>query len=136
MFPKSLIESAANTLDATDVSMLVTLIRGSQKYATNVAFYSDIEQKISQASGSVKAKQLNVVLDALEELGTGEFGIVGGDEGIRYSHTMEREALVDYALNVVYNVPYGTTTGTGDDNTKMYGIYGVGRIDPKYEGNL
>lgn len=123
MLTKAQITSASTTLDDTDIEMLVALFRISSRYKEYPEFFPDLESRLASVDGTIKAQQLNAVLDLIEDLGVGEVQIQGGDEGLRYSQTLEREALINYAMSVVYDqatfVPkpssaYGVAVGQRD----------------------
>lgn len=125
MLKKTEISSASAILDDTTVAMLVTLIRNSAKYKLNPPYYATVQEKLEDADGSIQAKQLNAILSKIEKLGIGEVEISGGDEGIRYSKTREREALVSYAMSILYTEPFSSISV--DPDATVLGSYGIGQ---------
>ena len=140
MLSKNQITSASATLDEVDVTMMVTLIRASIRFKENPAYYNDVEARIEDVDGTVKAKQLNAVLAEIVNLGIGEVGISGGDEGVRYSQTSEREALVNYAISVIYSQPFDSVSVVDEDGGSNSGGTGNYRVAQReldcYKGYL
>lgn len=124
MLTKAQIAAAPNTLDAIDIAMLVTILRKSVSYRSSPEFYPELEDAITATIGTVKAQQLNAIMDLIEALGPGEVAISGGDEGLRYSQTAEREAMLNYALSVLYD-----RTVAVEQSASAARAYGVGQRD-------
>lgn len=103
MLTKEQITAASPTLDDVDIEMIATLIRNSSSYQEYPDLYPNLMDKLNEINGTVKAQQINAILDLIEALGAGEVEIKGGEEGLRYSQTIEREALINYAINVLYD---------------------------------
>ncbi len=117
MLTKNEIVSAPATLDETDMEMWLALIRANTFYRGNKIFYPDVQGELDNADGTVKGKMLNAILDRIEALGVGEASIRGGDEGLNWSQSAERDALVKYGLSILYDavdVVSLTSTTTGD----------------------
>lgn len=104
MLTKQQITDASPTLDETDITMLVTLIRNSKRYRENAGLFGNLRAKILEANNTVRAKQLNAILALIQALGVGEVSINGGDDAISYSQSKEREAMVNYAISVLYEI--------------------------------
>ena len=102
--------------------MWLALIRANTIYRGNKEYYPDIEIELENASGTVKGQMLNAILDKIEELGIGEASIRNGDEGLNYSQGSERDALVRYALSVLYDA-VSTVIITG--STGQFGSFQV-----------
>jgi len=141
MITREKINAASNTLNDIDVESLIAVIRVSARYKTNPAYFTNLAEKFLATNGTVKAQQLNAVLDAIEALGIGQIEInqsqTVGTDGLVYSQVAEREALIDYALNVVYEEFFESSTG--EDNEAILilkGKYGVGRLPLDYQGYL
>src|SRR4051812_47850380 len=130
MLTKAQIAAASPNLDETDIQMLLTVIRNGASYKANSILYPDLEDRIEETSGTIKAQMLNAILDLLEVLGPGEVVLDGGSEGLRYSQTREREALVNYALAVIYDTQLIEII----DPTRATGNFGVGQrdVDPDF----
>lgn len=119
MLTKAEIAASSATLDETDVEMWLALVRANAFYRGNKAFYPDVPGEIDNADGTVKGKMLNAILDRIEALGVGEVNIRNGDEGVNWSQSSERDALVKYALSVLYDAtdvvyPVSGTGSFGD----------------------
>jgi hypothetical protein len=113
MLTKNEITTASATLDAVDVEMWLALIRANTYYRGNKFFYPDVQFQLEEANGTAKGQMLNAILDKIEALGVGEVSIRNGDEGLNYSQSQERDALVKYALSVLYDateIVYQTDT--------------------------
>jgi hypothetical protein len=130
MFTKAQISAAPNTLDSTDVQMWVAQIRSSARYRGNPELFPDLEDAIASVNGTIKAQQLNVTMAAIVALGTGEVRLSGGDDGLQFSQPAEREALINYALSVIYEplaaVPQVTESATSS-SAILYGRFGIGQ---------
>jgi hypothetical protein len=120
---KNEITSASVTLDAVDREMWLALIRANTVYRGNKEFYPDVEIELENASGTVKGQMLNAILDKIEELGIGEVSIRNGDEGLNYSQGSERDALVRYALSVLYDAV--STVEIVSTTSGQFGPYSV-----------
>lgn len=127
MLSKDQITAASSVIDETDVAMVMAVIRGSTKYKDNPVFYADIQTRIEDLDGTVQAKMVNAALAAIVDLGIGVVEIdqrrVGGSDGLYYSQVLERNALVDYIIGVMYPEFFESVT-IGTDGT-TYGSYGV-----------
>lgn len=106
MLSKEQISAASAVLDEVDIAMIVTVIRTSEKYKANPAYYINIQSVIEEADGGVQAKQLNAAMKAISDLGIGMVEIdqrrVSSSDGLYYSQILERNGLVDYMLGVLY----------------------------------
>jgi len=117
MLTKDEITAASPDLDDTDQEMWLALIRANTFYRGNKAFYPDVPGEIAAASGTLKGQMLNAILDKIEALGIGEASIRSGDEGLNWSQSSERDAMVKYGLSVLYDatdVVYQPNTSAGD----------------------
>lgn len=133
MFTRAQIAAADSTLSEVTVDMWVALIKNSQRYRTEPALFPNLEEAILEVDGTVKAQQLNVALDAIEALGPGEVALRGGDDGLQFSQTLEREALVSYGMSVVFDslaaVPQ-TADSSASTPVTVYGRYGIAQREP------
>lgn len=50
------------------------------------------------------SQQLSALVDALDEIGDGTVGVKGGRQGVDYSQTRDREALIAEVLDALYDV--------------------------------
>lgn len=141
MISRAKIDAASSTLTETAITSLVSIVRMTARYKENPAYFSDLATRLGAVNGSLKAKQLNAVLDELETLGVGEVEInqaqTVGTDGLVYSQIAEREGLIDYALGVLYEA-FAPSVYVDSEDTDMVlrGNYGVGRLPLKYEGYL
>jgi hypothetical protein len=111
MLTKDEITAAPDTLDSVDKAMWLTLIHANSFYRGNKALYPDVSGKLDAASGTVQGKMLNATLDKIEDLGIGEISLRTPEEGLSYSQSSERDALVRYGLSIMYDaVIYVTPT--------------------------
>jgi spore germination protein YaaH len=106
MLTKAQITAASSTLDETDMAMIIAIVRISDKYKANPAYYGDLASKVEDADGTIQAKMINAAIDAIEELGIGVIEIdqrrVGGSDGLYYSQLLERNSLMEYIIGVLY----------------------------------
>ncbi len=142
MISREDILASDDTLEEIDIDSLIAVVRTSARYKANPAFFTNLSEKLIATNGTLKAQQLNAVLDAIERLGIGQIEInqsqTVGTDGVIYSKVAEREALVDYALNVVYEELFDSVIATDDtDSTRtLEGNYAVGRLNLIYKGYL
>jgi hypothetical protein len=99
-----LISQASDHLSDKSVQLWLVLIRKSPKYRQNALIYSaDIEQRITATEGTVKARMLNALMMQIDDLGVGQVQIRGDREGTWWSQDDERTALVEEALDLLYD---------------------------------
>lgn len=120
MLSKAQINAASSALDETDIAMITAVVRGSEKYKANPAFYADIVTKIEDLDGTVQAKMVNAAMTAITDLGIGVVEIdqrrVGGSDGLYYSQVLERNALIDYIIGTMYPEFFESVTVVTDEN--------------------
>jgi hypothetical protein len=109
-----LISQASDHLTEKEVQLWLLLFRKSTKYRAYAPIYSvGLEDKILATEGTIKARMLNALMKEIDDLGVGEVHI-GGDqrtigagagdrEGTHWSQPIEREALIDEALDVLFD---------------------------------
>lgn len=140
MLTSTEIQAESTTLSEIDVLNLVSNIRTSERYKSNPAFYVDIKAKIEALDGSVEARLINAIITKLEILGSGVVEInqeqTVGTDGLIYSQKSEREAFIDYAVNIMYEESYSTVEVPDDSVMSLHGAYAVGRLPLDYEGYL
>lgn len=106
MLTKAQIIAASDSFDEIDLAMITAVVRGSEKYKANPAFYADLAAKLDEADGSPLAQMINAALAAIADLGIGVVEIdqrrVGGSDGLYYSQINERNALIDYIIGTMY----------------------------------
>lgn len=120
MLSKEQISAASSVLDEVDVAMIISVIRVCDKYKGNPPYYQNLEAVVSAADGSVQAKQLKAALTAIEDIGIGMVEIdqrrVSSSSGMYYSQLVERNALAEYMLAVLYPEFFESSTVTTDNN--------------------
>lgn len=124
MLSKDEISTASAVLDELDIAMLVTVIKSGGTYKANPPFYNDLTAKIEATDGTTEAKMLNAIKTRIESLGVGEVELRGGDEGVYYSQNKEREALINYAISIIYDAPFDSLA-VDLNNYLLVGNYGV-----------
>lgn len=109
-----LISQASDHLTEKEVQLWLLLFRKSSKYKQYAWVYSkDLKTKIEATAGTIKARMLNALMKEIDDLGVGEVHI-GGDqrtigagsgdrEGTHWSQTIEREALINEGLDVLFD---------------------------------
>lgn len=140
MISRANIEAADDTLDEIAVASLISIVRTTVRYLETPAYFSDIEDRITEIQNTVKAQQLNAALNELELLGPSEVEInqaqTVGTDGLVYRKSDNRMLLVDYVLGVLYEGFSFSVYPTDEDNLVLRGSYGVGRLPLEYEGYL
>jgi hypothetical protein len=125
MLSKAQINAASATLDETDIAMITAVIRGSDKYIANPAYYIDVVEKIEDADGTIQAKMMNAAMTEIVNLGIGVVEIdqrrVGGSDGLFYSQIAERNALISYMIGTLYPEYFESTTVVVDVNGNVIG---------------
>ncbi len=98
------IVNANSLLDAKSVALWQTLFRNLPEYRQYAVVYSSqLATAMSEASGTIKGRQLNALLLLIDNLGTGEVSIRGDAEGTFYSMTEERLAIIREAFSVLFD---------------------------------
>lgn len=138
-----LISQASDHLTEKEVQLWLLLFRKSARYKQYAWVYSvGLQAKIEATEGTVKARMLNALMKEIDDLGVGEVHI-GGDqrtigggsgdrEGTHWSQPIEREALIDEALDVLFDdistliVP-GSGSITLQDGAYIRGRVAVGQ---------
>lgn len=142
MITKATIQAQPTTLDEIDVANLVAVIKTGDRYKADPAVFTDLQTVIEDADGSVQAQILNAIIRQMETLGIGVVQInqsqTVGTDGVIYDKRLEREALIDYALSVLYTETFSTKAVDPNTVIDMFlgGEYSVGRLPLKYEGYL
>lgn len=124
MLTKAEIIAASPALDSVDIEMWLALIRANPDYKANVNFYPAVESTLEDASGGPKGQMLNALSTRIQALGVGVSEIKGGDEGLNWSQAAERDAMVAYALSILYPVN-GTVYAASSSSTGSFGDYQV-----------
>ena len=131
MLTKTQIAAASATLDETDVAMLIAVVRTSEKYKQNPSYYLDIATKIEDIDGTVQAKMLNAAMTEIANLGIGIVEIdqrrVGGSDGLYYSQILQRDALLNYILGILYPEYFESIQVDENGNPIYSGSYLVGQ---------
>jgi len=139
MISRATIEAASDTLTPTAIASIISTVRVTDRYKQLPAYFSDLEDRLEAVNGTIHARQLNAALDALEALGVGEVQIdqskTSGTDGVVYSKPVERAALVDYILGVLYEAfSLSIYVVDAKDSIVVKGNYGVGQRPIDYEG--
>lgn len=100
------ITAADDDLSAIAQAQILTLIRGSAVYRRQVDAYENLDATIADAD-TTQVKQINAALTVLDASGNtdGMVELSGGEEGVIFAQSDEREQLVAYILSVLYDTP-------------------------------
>ncbi len=127
------IVNSSDILDSMSQSMYLVLFRSNDYYRQNALIFSaDIVSRLSTASGTIKGRMLNALLDRIDKLGTGVVEIRADKDGVWWSQVKERNDLVTEALRVLYDDAlegFGLPTDQGyvNPNVGLYGNAAVGQ---------
>lgn len=116
-----LISQASDHLGEKHIQLWLLLFRRLPKYKEYAFVYApELLQRLEDAEGTVKARMLNALMKEIDDLGVGEVSIEGDREGTHWSQTLERNTLIEEALDVLFDdiatlvvPPSGTTTYSG-----------------------
>lgn len=142
MISKATIQAQSQTLDEIDVANLVAIIKSSDRYKVNPLAFENLQTDIEDVDGSVQAQIINAVIRQMEKLGIGEVEInqaqTVGTDGVVYNKRTEREALIQYVLNVLYDEVFETVAVNPEESLDLFlrGNYSVGRLPLIFEGYL
>jgi hypothetical protein len=141
MISRVKIEDASDTLEDVAIESLVAILRTTQRYKDNPSYYSTFKAKLLEVDGTIQAQQVNAALDELETLGIGEVQLnqsqTVGTDGVIYSQSLERQALVDYILGILYEGYQPSVYVDPDsDSFIIKGNYASGRHTVEFEGYL
>lgn len=143
MITRVQIEEASDFLTQVAIENVVAITRTTARYLENPHYFTDLNSKLTALNYSVKAQQVNAALDQIEILGVGEVAInqsqTVGTDGLVYSNTEERQALVNYILGIVYEgfAPTILVDPDADATASVVrGAYSSGRPTLIFEGNL
>lgn len=123
--------NSSDILDNISQNILLVLFRSNDVYRQNaVIFSADVVSRLAAASGTIKARMLNALLDRIDKLGTGVVKIRGDKDGVHWSQEEERNALVTEALRVLYeDVVEGLGLPTYQGYVyPEYGLYGYAAV--------
>jgi len=119
-----LISQASDHLSEKHIQLWLLLFRKLPKYQEYAFVYSDsLQQRLTDAEGTVKARMLNALMKEIDDLGVGEVSIQGDREGTHWSQSVERTALIEEALDVLFDdigtliIPFTDITATGSTYT-------------------
>ena len=141
MISRVKIEAASDVLEDVAIESLISIVRTTARYMQNPAYFTDLRTKLIAVDGTLQAQQVNAALDELELLGVGEVELnqsqTVGTDGLIYSKTRERQALVAYMLGILYEAYQPTIyVDISDTDSLLTGNYSVGRLPQEYEGYL
>lgn len=115
-----LIRLASDHLSEVDIELWKTLFRSLPEYNEYAIVYSrQVDDALTSADGTLKARQLNALMKLIDELGPGEISIKADADGLYYSMSAERLALILEAFNVIFEsinaltLPYLVSTPGG-----------------------
>jgi hypothetical protein len=98
-----LINSASPHLGEKEIQLWLILIRKLPRYQLYSAAYAgEVQTRLEAAEGTIKARILNALMGEINELGTGEASIQGDREGLHWSQSQERMALIEEAFDVLF----------------------------------
>jgi hypothetical protein len=121
-----LISKASDHLNNKSIELWISLFRQLPRYKENAVIYTpELESRLIDAEGTLKARQLNALMSLIDDLGPGEVKIQGDRQGVWFSQTEERLALIEEAFNILFDdistmVSYGTVE-TGYEKTVAVG---------------
>jgi hypothetical protein len=129
MLTRAQINASSPVMDDVTVQYWASLIRNNKKY--NPVLHPNLVSELEATDGDIRGQMLNALLVLIENIGAGEVKLSGGDDGIRYDQTLERDALVAYAISIVFDKVLIATVIAPAVNklTSVNGGYGVGRQD-------
>jgi hypothetical protein len=132
MISRAEIEAASDIIDDVTSTSIITIVRMTDVYKADPAYFADIADRIDEINGTIKAQQLNAALDRLETLGVGEVEInqsqTVGTDGLIWSQIKEREGLVSYILGVMYEAFAPFVIASTNTNISIKGNYATGRL--------
>ncbi len=99
------IENANPTLSELVQAQITALIRSSARYQEQPGRYPNLGAKLTEADGTIKVQQLNAALALIDSVGDGTVAIKGSDDGLDYMQTRDRDQLIGYMLDVLYDQP-------------------------------
>jgi hypothetical protein len=95
---------ASTTLSSIAKSQALSLIRGSERYKSQVGLYPGLEAKLNAAT-TVQIQQINAALTLIDGIGDGTVALTGGEDAVDYSQVRDREQLIDYMIDALYESP-------------------------------
>lgn len=107
--------------------MLIISFRSLDLYRNHARiFYNMVPTRLAAASGTIKGKILNAVMNALDELGTGQVEIRGDESALWWNQEKERQALIKDAFLVIFDdIVDVAPDGTIDFINPSAGVYGL-----------
>lgn len=119
--------AASEVLTELTQQMLIIHFRSLDLYRNHARiFYSMVPTRLSAASGTVKGKILNAVMNAIDELGSGQVEIRGDESAVWWNQEKERLALVKDAFLVIFDdIVDVAPDGTIDFINPSAGVYGL-----------
>jgi hypothetical protein len=124
----TMITNASDHMSEVDKAWLITLLRQCDLYKENaLVFSSTIVSKVDAANNTIKARMLNAVLKEIDKLGVGVVEIRGDKDAVWWNQQKERQALLNTALYVLYEVDVEGLSGGSGGSTGIFpdkGVYG------------
>lgn len=96
------IEDADDVVDDVDRFLWRNWIRRTPVFQDFGVYFSDLEDRLVAADGTMRGQALNVLRPKIEAK-EGEFKISGGEEALRYDQRDERNALVLEGILALYD---------------------------------
>jgi hypothetical protein len=100
----SQITAASTTLTAIGRAQIISLIRGSSRYQSQIGLYPDLEAKLDAAT-TIQIQQLNASLALLDIVGDGTVALEGGEDAVNYDQVRDREQLINYMIDTLFISP-------------------------------
>lgn len=98
------ISAASTTLSTVARAQALSLIRGSTRFREQVGLYPNLAAKLDAAT-TVQIQQINAALAAIDAIGDGTVALTGGEDAVDYEQVRDREQLVDYIIDTLYEAP-------------------------------
>lgn len=124
----ALVQNASDHLDDVTRSLYKVLFKTNEVYIKNAAIYVvDVDSRLTSAEGTIKARMLNAIMLQIQKLGVGEVEIKADKDGLYYSQTRERQALITEAFYVLFD-DLSAGVDITDGVIPSLGIYGSAAI--------
>lgn len=98
------INTASPTLTAMQQAQIVTLIRSLARYREQSGYFPGLATKVAAVT-SVQAQQLNAALSLIDLVPHSTVALTGGEDAVDYDETRERDWLINYMLDCLYDQP-------------------------------
>lgn len=126
--------NAEATLDDVTKELYLVLFKSNEVYIKNAILFSvDVQERLDNASGTIKGRMLNALMKKIDALGTGNVKIRGDKDAVHWSQSDERNDLITEALRVLFEDSVEGLTPTDDfqgyvnTSVGLYGSIAVGQ---------